>query len=172
LKKYYEIKSKEEDDSEYESSEEEYNPFEELRGKQIQLEKMEPLQFNIPNMIKALNAELPPMPEKIVVQQELPPPYAPKFKDVPKVTMGQQPPPEKADKNKNIKINPKKQQLKKGEKPPRVFKYVDQAEQTKKVISSEGYLQKLATELDYSLKPLSSLERGNIPLDPFPSIIS
>jgi hypothetical protein len=33
-------------------------------------------------------------------------------------------------------------------------------------------LQKLATDLDYSLKPLSSLDRGNIPLDPFPSIIS
>ncbi len=87
--------------------------------------------------------------------------------------MGQQPPPEKADKNKNnIKVAPKKTQLKKGEKPPRVFKYMDESEQTKKQGSSEDYLQKLATELDYSLKPLSSLERGNIPLDPFPSIIS
>lgn len=85
---------------------------------------MEPLQFNIPSMIKTLNAELPPMPEEIVVKQELPPPYAPKFKDVPKITMGQQPPPEK-DKGKNsIKVAPKKQQLKKGEKPPRVFKYL------------------------------------------------
>jgi len=28
-----------------------------------------------------------------VIKQELPPPYAPKFKDVPKITMGQQPPP-------------------------------------------------------------------------------
>jgi hypothetical protein len=46
-------------------------------------------------MLKALQAELPQMPEEIVVKQELPPPFAPKFKDVPKVTMGQQPPPEK-----------------------------------------------------------------------------
>jgi len=45
-------------------------------------------------------------------------------------------------------------------------------EQTKKVSTSEDYFQKLATELDYSLKPLSSLERGNIPLDPFPSLIT
>lgn len=68
------------------------------------------------------------MPEPIVVNQELPPPYAPKFKDVPKVTMGQQPPPEKDKGGKNnIKIAPKKQQLKKGEKPPRVFKFLDQS---------------------------------------------
>lgn len=44
-----------------------------------------------------------------------------------------------------MKIAPKKQQLKKGEKPPRVFKYMDQGMQTKKVESSEDYLQKLAT---------------------------
>ena len=50
--------------------------------------------------------------------------------------MGQQPPPEKDKGKNNIKIAPKKQQLKKGEKPPRVFKYVDQEEQTKKVGSS------------------------------------
>jgi ribosomal protein L7Ae-like RNA K-turn-binding protein len=68
------------------------------------------------------------------VKQELPPPFAPKFKDIPKVTMGQQPPPEKEDKNKNSqKAAAKKQQLKKGEKPPRVFKYLEQGEQTKKV---------------------------------------
>lgn len=98
------------------------------------------------------------MPEEIVVKQQLPPPYPAKFKDVPRVTIGQQPPPEKQDKNKNnMKANPKKQQLKKGEKPPRVFKYLDANEQTKKVESSEDYFQKLATELDYSLKPLSSL---------------
>ena len=66
----------------------------------------------------------------------------------------------------------KKANLKKGEKPPRVFQYLNEAEQTKKVNSSEDYFQKLATELDYSLKPLSSLDRGNIPLDPFPSIIA
>ena len=44
-------------------------------------------------MIRTLNAELPPMPQEIVVKQELPPPYPAKFKDVPRVTMGQQPPP-------------------------------------------------------------------------------
>jgi hypothetical protein len=108
-------------------------------------------------MIRTLGGELPPMPEEIVVKQELLPPYAKKFKDVPKVTIGQQPPPEKEDKNKNMKIQVKKQQLKKGEKPPRVFKYLEAGEQTKVVGSSEDYLQKLATELDYSLKPLSSL---------------
>jgi hypothetical protein len=42
-------------------------------------------------------------------------------------------------------VAPKKQQLKKGEKPPRIFKYVDEKEQTKKVESSEDYFQKLAT---------------------------
>jgi len=98
---------------------------------------MQPLQFNVPSMIKTLNGELPPMPEQISVQQELPPPYAPKFKDVPKITMGQQPPPEKDKGGKNnIKIAPKKQQLKKGEKPPRVFKFMDPTEQTKKLGSS------------------------------------
>jgi len=56
-----------------------------------------------------------------------------------------------------MKANAKKQQLKKGEKPPRVFKYLDASEQTKKIESSEDYFQKLASELDYSLKPLSSL---------------
>jgi hypothetical protein len=50
-----------------------------------------------------------------VVKQDLPPPFAPKFKDVPKMTIGQQPPPEKQDKGKNnMKIAPKKTQLKKG----------------------------------------------------------
>lgn len=44
-------------------------------------------------MIKTLNAELPQMPEPIAVKQDLPPPFAPKFKDVPRVTIGQQPPP-------------------------------------------------------------------------------
>jgi len=54
------------------------------------------------------------MPEEMLVEQEMPPPYAPKFKDVPKVIIGQQPPPEKEKGNKNVKINPKKKQLKKG----------------------------------------------------------
>ena len=113
------------------------------------------------------------MPETIEVEQELPPPYPKKFKDVEKVILGQQPPPEKADKNKNAKMQPKKKpQLKKGEKPPRVFQFMDEKQQTKKVESSEDYFQKLATELDYSLKPLSSFDRGSIPLDPFPSIIA
>lgn len=41
-----------------------------------------------------------------------------------KVTIGQQPPPQKTDKNKQNKQPPKKKpQLKKGEKPPRVFQY-------------------------------------------------
>ncbi len=54
----------------------------------------------------------------------MPPPYPAKFKDVQKITMGQQPPPEKLDKNKQMKQPPKKKpQLKKGEKPPRVFQY-------------------------------------------------
>ena len=59
----------------------------------MKMEKLEPLQFNIPVMLKALQAELPPMPDEIVVKQELAPPFAPKFKDIPKVTIGQQPPP-------------------------------------------------------------------------------
>ena len=54
----------------------------------------------------------------------------------------------------------------------RVFQFLKAEEQTKHPGTSEEYFQKLATELDYSLKPLSSLERGNIPLDPFPSLIS
>jgi hypothetical protein len=66
----------------------------------------------------------------------------------------------------------KKLQLKKGEKPPRVFLYRDEKEQTKKIESSEDYFQKLATDLDYSLKPLSSFDRGSIPLDPFPALIA
>lgn len=113
------------------------------------------------------------MPKEIVVNKELPPPFAPKFKDIEKVTIGMQPPPEKVDKNKQMKVPPKKKlQLKKGEKPPRVFQYNNLEEQTKKVESSEDYFQKLATELDYSLKPLSSFDRGSIPLDPFPSLIA
>jgi hypothetical protein len=41
--------------------------------------------------------------------------------------MGQQPPPEKVDKSKQIKPPAKKKpQLKKGEKPPRVFVYRDE----------------------------------------------
>lgn len=100
-------------------------------------------------------------------------PFPAKFKDVEKIIMGQQPPPEKADKNKEMKIPPKKKpQLKKGEKPPRVFEYLNPDQQTKKIESSEDYFQKLETELDYSLKPLSSFDRGTIPLDPFPSLIS
>lgn len=51
--------------------------------------------------------------------------------------MGQQPPPEKVDKNKQMKQPPKKKpQLKKGEKPPRLFQYIDEKDQTKKVESS------------------------------------
>lgn len=63
LKKYYEIKGEEEDDDNGSSSEEDYNPFEQLKGMENQVEGLEPLQFNIPTMIKALNNELPPMPE-------------------------------------------------------------------------------------------------------------
>ena len=87
--------------------------------------------------------------------------------------IGQQPPPEKADKSKQVKPPAKKKpQLKKGEKPPRVFQYKKEEEQTKKILGSEDYFQKLATELDHSLKPLSSFERGSIPLDPFPTLIA
>lgn len=51
----------------------------------------------------------------MTVKPELAPPFAPQFKDIPKVTIGQQPPPEKEDKNKNSqKQAPKKSQLKKG----------------------------------------------------------
>lgn len=57
------------------------------------MEKLEPLQFNIPAMLKALQAELPAMPDEIVVKPELAPPFPAKFKDIPKVTIGQQPPP-------------------------------------------------------------------------------
>ena len=39
-------------------------------------------------------------------------------------------------------------------------------------MGSEDYFQKLATNLDFSLKPLSSFERGTIPLDPFPTLIA
>jgi hypothetical protein len=66
-------------------------------------------------MIRMLMAELPQMPEEIEVKPELPPPFAKKFKEIPKTTIGQQPPPEKQDKNKgNQKPPPKKNQLKKG----------------------------------------------------------
>ena len=44
-----------------------------------------------------------------------------------------------------MKVNPKKPQLKKGEKPPRVFKFLDAKQQTAKIPASEDYLQKLAT---------------------------
>ena len=50
--------------------------------------------------------------------------------------MGQQPPPEKEKGKKEVKIQPKKKQLKKGEKPPRVFKFMDMEEQAKKNGSS------------------------------------
>lgn len=124
-------------------------------------------------MVKTLHSELPALPEVKEVKAEEPPPYAKKFKDVPKVTIGQQPPAEKVDKKGGGKPPAKKKpQLKKGEKPPRVFQFRDKEAQTKKVLGSEDYLQKLATDLDYSLKPLSSMERGSIPLDPFPSLIS
>jgi hypothetical protein len=83
-------------------------------------------------MIRTLQAEIPPMPEEIVVKPELPPPYNPKFKEVPKITIGQQPPPEKEDKKNSQKMQPKKQTLKKGEKPPRIFKFMNEADQTKK----------------------------------------
>ena len=76
---------------------------------------MEPLQFHIPTMIKNLNGELPPLPEEIEIKQEQAPPFAKKFKDIPKSIIGQQPPPEKDNKKGGAqKINPKKQQLKKG----------------------------------------------------------
>ena len=85
--------------------------------------------------------------------------------------IGQQPPPEKGEKNKGPPP-PKKANLKKGEKPPRVFAFQDKDKQTKKNKGSEDYFQEVATDLDYSLKPLASLDRANIPFDPFPSIIS
>ena len=69
LKKYYELKGEEEDEEYGSSSEEEDNPFERLKGMEKDLEGMEPLQFNIPTMIKTLYGELPPMPEEIVVEQ-------------------------------------------------------------------------------------------------------
>lgn len=93
--------------------------------KQRSLEKLPPLEFNIPAMLKILYQELPALPEVIEVKQECPPPFPPKFKDVEKVTIGQQPPPEKEDKKGAQKIAPKKaNQLKKGEKPPRVFQFL------------------------------------------------
>lgn len=74
-------------------------------------------------MIKTLNAQLPPLPEPMVVKQELPPDPTKKFKDIDKVTIGQPVPLQKVDKKNNQKVAPKKVQLKKGEKPPRVFQY-------------------------------------------------
>lgn len=74
-------------------AEEQLNPFHLLKEKQEQLDKMEPLQFHIPSMIKALQAEIPLMPADIEVKQEMPPPFKPKFKDVEKIIIGQQPPP-------------------------------------------------------------------------------
>ncbi len=45
-----------------------------------------------------------------------------------------------------MKIPPKKKpQLKKGQKPPRVFEYLNPDQQTKKIESSQDYFQKLET---------------------------
>jgi hypothetical protein len=53
------------------------------------------------------------------------------------VIIGQQPPPEKQDKNKQMKPPAKKKpNLKKGEKPPRVFQYKNEQEQTKPILRS------------------------------------
>lgn len=70
-----------------------------------------------------------------------------------------------------MKPPPKKSNLK-GQDPPRVFKFDDIEKHKKKNRNSDDYFQDLATDLDYSLKPLASLDRGTIPLDPFPSLIS
>lgn len=40
---------------------------------QKNMEKLPPLQFNIPNMMRVLHVELPKMPEELVVKQENPP---------------------------------------------------------------------------------------------------
>jgi hypothetical protein len=39
-------------------------------------------------------------------------------------------------------------------------------------LKSEDYFQKLATELEYATKPLTSMERGIIPMEPLPCLIS
>ncbi len=52
------------------------------------------------------------------------------------MTIGQQPPPEKVDKKAPQKAQSKKNALKKGEKPPRVFQFKKVEEQTKKIASS------------------------------------
>lgn len=63
MKKFYIITQHDYDDDDVDSDEkEEYNPFEDLKGRQLKLEKLEPLQFNIPSMIKALQTELPQLP--------------------------------------------------------------------------------------------------------------
>lgn len=94
LRDYYRITSDQYDNRELNSEEEEEKtPFQLMREKQKAMNQMKPMEFNINQMIKMLESELPPMPEEIQVKQELPPPFAPKFKDIEKVTMGQQPPP-------------------------------------------------------------------------------
>ncbi len=63
LKSYYEMAEDDNDDKDNESeAEDEYNPFEEMVKKQRMLEKLPPLEFHIPTMLKVLNQELPPMP--------------------------------------------------------------------------------------------------------------
>lgn len=70
LKKYYELADDETEHQDVDSEgEDEYNPFEQMVNNQRKLEKLPPLEFNIPSMIKALNQELPPLPEEIVVKQ-------------------------------------------------------------------------------------------------------
>ena len=92
----------------------------------MELEQLTPLQFDAPAMVKTLHSDLPPLPPVVEVKQEDPPPFAKKFKDVVKVTIGQQPPVEKQDKKGGAKPPAKKKpQLKKGEKPPRVFQFRD-----------------------------------------------
>ena len=57
-----------------------------MAEKERALGLLNPLQFNVGSMLKVLDNELPPMPELIKVVQEQPPPLAPKFKDVEKIS--------------------------------------------------------------------------------------
>ena len=116
LRRYYAI-TQEEDDENGENGlgdGKNKNPTEMLASKEQALANLKPLQFNVGAMLKVLENQLPPLPEQIQVKQEMPPPYPAKFKDWDKIVIGQQPPPEKADKKGNQKPQAKKTQLKKG----------------------------------------------------------
>lgn len=64
LRRFYIITQHDYENDDLDSDEkEEYNPFDDLKGRQMKMDKLEPLQFNIPVMLKALQAELPPMPD-------------------------------------------------------------------------------------------------------------